>query len=99
MAVSDDSLHSMRLLFAVGLLFVTTQTTPPRRSINRCAQDGAWFYAMSGDPAQTVQVERDGVAIQINRSDTKSVDATISFSERNQVLVQKHKDFEAAQGW
>jgi hypothetical protein len=51
------------------------------------------------DLAQPVEVERDGVAIQIEHPDSKSADATVSFSKVNHVLVQKHKDFEAAQGW
>ena len=54
---------------------------------------------MSDDPAQPVQVERDGVAIRIEHPDPKSADATVSFSRANRVLVQKHKAFEAALGW
>ena len=89
----------MMLPFTVWLLFATSHVTPPQRSIDRCAQDGAYFYAMSDDPAQPVQVERDGVAIRIEHPDSKSVDATISFSKGSRILVQKHKDFEPAQGW
>ena len=89
----------MMLPFAVWLLLATSHVTLPQRSIDRCAQDGAYFYAMSDDPAQPVQVERDGVAIRIEHPDSKSADATVSFSKANRVLVQKHKDFEAALGW
>jgi hypothetical protein len=89
----------MMLPFTVWLLFATSHVTLPQRSIDRCAQDGAYFYAMSDDPAQPVQVERDGVAIRIEHPDSKSADATVSFSKANRVLVQKHKDFEAALGW
>jgi hypothetical protein len=89
----------MMLPFTVWLLFATSHVTPPQRSIDRCAQDGAYFYAMSDDPAEPVQVERDGVAIRIEHPDSKSADATVSFSKAKRVLVQKHKDFEAALGW
>lgn len=89
----------MILTVTTWLLFATTHGTLPQRSIDRCAQDGASFYAMSHDPAKPVQVERGGVAIRIERPDPKSADATVSFSEANHVLVQKHKDFDAALGW
>ena len=89
----------MMLPFAVWLLLATSHVTLPQRSIDRCAQDGAYFYVMSDDPAQPVQVERDGVAIRIEHPDPKSADATVSFSRANRVLVQKHKAFEAALGW
>jgi hypothetical protein len=87
------------LPFTVWLLFATSHVTSPHRSIDRCAQDGAYFYAVSDDPAQPVLVERDGVSIQIEHPDPKSSDATVSFSKAKRVLVQKHKDFEAALGW
>ena len=87
------------LPFTVWLLFATSHVTLPQRSIDRCAQDGAYFYAMSNDPGQPVQVERDGVLIRIEHPDSKSADATVSFSKANRVLVQKHKNFEAALGW
>ena len=93
------SLLFMILPFTVWLLFATSHVTLPERSIDRCAQDGAYFYAMSDDPARPVQVERDGVAVRIEHPDSKSADATISFSKANRVLVQKHKDFDAALGW
>jgi hypothetical protein len=89
----------MMLPFTVLLLFATSHVTLPQRSIDRCAQDGADFYAMSDDPAQPVQAERDGVTIRIEHPDSKSADATVSFSKGNGVLVQKQKDFEAALGW
>jgi hypothetical protein len=54
---------------------------------------------LNDDPGQPVQVERDGVAIRIDHPDSKSSDATLSFSKGNHVLVQKHKNFEAALGW
>ena len=59
----------MMLPFTVWLLFATNQVTLPQRSIDRCAQDGAYFYAMSDDPTRPVQVERDGVAIRIEHPD------------------------------
>jgi hypothetical protein len=83
----------------VLFLFTSSHATLPRRSIDRCAQDGAYFYAMNDNPTQSVQVERDGLSIRIDHPDPKSADATISFSKQNHVLVQKHKDFEAALGW
>lgn len=76
-----------------------THATQPKRVIAWCAEDGAYFYAMNDDPAQPVQAERDGVAIRIEHPDPKSTDATVSFSKGNHVLIQKQKDFEAAQGW
>jgi hypothetical protein len=54
---------------------------------------------MSDDPAEPVQVEREGVAIRIDHPDSKSADATVRFSKGKRILVQKHKDFEAALGW
>lgn len=89
----------MKLPLTVWLLFAMTNATLPQRSIDWCAQDGAYFYVWNDDPAQPVQVEWDGVAIRIEHPDSKSSDATVSFSKGNQVLVQKRKDFEAALGW
>jgi hypothetical protein len=89
----------MKLLLTVWLLFATTHAALPQRSINWCAQDGAYFYGMDDDPAQPVQVEHDGVAIRIKQPDSKSGDAIVTFSRGNRVLIQKHKDFEAAMSW
>ena len=97
--LSDDSLLSMMLPLTVLLLFATAHATLPQRSIDWRAQDGSYFFAMNDDPTQPVQVEWDGVAIRIERPDSKSTDATVSFSEGKRVLVQKQNDFEAAQGW
>lgn len=89
----------MMLPLTFWLLFATTHAALPHRNIDWCAQDGAYFYVMSADPAQHVQVERDGVAIRIEHHDPKTADATVTFSKGTRVLVQKQKDFEAAQGW
>lgn len=89
----------MVLPLTLWLFFATTHATLPQRSIDWCAQDGAYFYAMNDDPADPMQVEHDGVAIRIDRSDPKSADAKVSFSKGNHFLVQKQKDFEAAIGW
>jgi hypothetical protein len=89
----------MNLPFTIWLLFAVTHATLPQRSIDWCAQDGAYFYAMNDDPAQPVQVERDGVTLKIEHPDPKSGNATVSFSKGTGVLVQKRKDFEAALGW
>jgi hypothetical protein len=89
----------MKLPLTILLLFATTHAPLPQRMINWCAEDGAYFYAMNDDPAQAVQVERDGVAIRIEHPNSKSTDATVSFSKGIRVLVEKQKDFEAAQGW
>lgn len=75
------------------------RVTLPQRSIDRCAQDGVYFYAMNDDPARPVQIERDGVTIRIEHPDSKSADVKVSFWKRSRILVQKHQDFEAAQGW
>lgn len=90
---------AVKIVFVAWLLLATSHAALPQRSIDWCAQDGAYFYAMTDDPAQLVQVERDGVAIRIERPDSKSADATVSFSKGKHVLVQKQKDFEAALGW
>jgi len=87
------------LPLAVWFLFMTTHVAPLQRSIDRCAQDGLYFYAANDDASQPVQVERDGVTIRIEHPDPKSADAVLSFFEGKHTLIQKHKDFEAAQGW
>ncbi len=87
------------LLSVVWLLSIPVQATVPRRTIDWCAQDGAYFYAANDDFAQPVQVELDGVAIRIEHPDSKSADAKVSFTSGNNVLVQNKKDFEASQGW
>jgi hypothetical protein len=89
----------MTLRSTLWLLFATTQAALPQRSIDWCAQDGVYFYAMGDELAQPVHAERDGVAIRIEHPDSKSTAATVSFSKGNRILVQKQKDFEAAQGW
>jgi hypothetical protein len=89
----------MLLPFAVWLLFAASRVKLQQRSIDWCAQDGAYFYAINDDPAQPVQVERDGVAIRIEHPHTKSADATVTFSKGSLVLVQRKEDFEAAEGW
>jgi hypothetical protein len=95
----DDGLHSMTIVLTTWLLFATLPAKLPQRTIECCAQDGAYFYAMNDDPAQPVQVDREGVAILIEHPDPKSANATITFSRGDRSLTQLHKDFEAAQGW
>jgi hypothetical protein len=91
------------LLLTLGLVFGATQAavpqTPLRRMIDRCAQDGLYFYAVNDDVSQPVQVERDGVKVQIEHPRPKGNDAVITFSRENHFLVQKQQDFEAAEGW
>ena len=58
-------------LFAL-LLISAHQVAVPHRAIDRCAQDGVEFYAISDHSSQPVQVERDGVAIRIEHPDPKS---------------------------
>jgi len=81
------------------LLFTSAHVAIPQRIIDRCAQDGAYFYAMNDDASQPVQAERDGVAIRIEHPDSESLDAVITFRKGKRTLMQKHKDFEAALGW
>lgn len=76
-----------------------THATQSKRMIAWCAEDGAYFYAMNDDPAQSVQAERDGVTIRIEHPDPISNDATVSFLKGNHVLIEKQKDFQAAEGW
>jgi hypothetical protein len=71
----------------------------PKRMIERCAQDGLYFYAMNDDPSDPIQVERDGVNVRIEHPNAQSVDAVITFSREGHKLVQNQRDFEAAQGW
>ncbi|MBB5055700.1 hypothetical protein HDF16_000369 [Granulicella aggregans] len=87
------------VILAIWFSFVSTHATIPHRAIDRCAQDGAYFYAMDDDPAKPIRVERDGVAIRIERHDPKSTEAVLSFQRDGKTLVQNIKDFEAAQGW
>lgn len=89
----------MKLLLVAWLLFTAPHTAPPQRSIEWCAQDGAYFYATNDNPAKPVQVERDGVTIRIEYPDPKKTDATVTLSEGNHTLLQKHANFEAAQSW
>ena len=93
------SLLSMPLSFTVWLLLATQHAMPPQRTIDWCAQDGAYFYAINDDPAEPVQVEQQGVRIRIERPDPKSNAAVITFSRGNRAFVQEQKDFEAAEGW
>jgi hypothetical protein len=67
--------------------------------IDRCAQDGLYFYAENDDPKIPIQAERDGVTVRIEHPDPKGVDAVVAFSREGHRLVQNRKDFEAAQGW
>ena len=84
----------------VALLLLTAhQAVIPHRTIDRCAQDGVEFYAMNDDSSQPLQVERDGILIRIEHPDSKSSDATLTFTKGTHSLVQKQKDFEAAFGW
>ena len=57
------------------------------------------FYAMDDDPAKPINVELDGVTVRIERHDSKGTEAVIHFERGSHTLVQKQKDFEAAQGW
>jgi hypothetical protein len=87
------------ILLAVWLSFASPYTTVLHRAIDRCAQDGAYFYAVDDDPTKPINVERDGVTVRIERYDSKGTEAVIHFERGGHTLVQKQKDFEAAQGW
>jgi len=95
----DSLLFMSPVLLAVWFSFASTYATVPHRAIDRCAQDGAYFYAVDDDPTKPIRVERDGVTVRIGRHDTKSTEAVISFQRNDRTLIQKQKDFEAAQGW
>lgn len=70
----------------------------PTRTINRCAQDGVFFYAYSlAGSSKSIQVERDGVTIRIERPNDE--DAVITFQRGDKKLTQKVKDFDASYGW
>ncbi len=93
----------MRQLFAVIALFQVATFTPaqtlPKRTIDRCAQDGAWFYAWGNTSDAPVSVERNGIALRIEHPSPKGADATVTLSHGSHVLVQKQKDFDQAYGW
>src|SRR6202044_627090 len=94
----------MRKLFAVFALFQVATFTPaqtlPKRTIDRCAQDGAWFYAWdSKTTGVPVSVERDGISIRVEHPTPKSADAIVSLSHGSHVIVQKQKDFDQSYGW
>jgi len=94
----------MRKLFAAIALFQVATLTPaqtlPKRTIDRCAQDGAWFYAWdSKTTGVPVSVERDGISLRIEHPSQKSADALVTLSHGSHVLVQKQKDFDQAYGW
>jgi hypothetical protein len=93
----------MKKIIVAALLLqlsvLSTAQSIPKRMIDRCAQDGLYFYAENDDPKVPIQVERDGVTVRIEHPDPKGVDAVIAFSREGHTLIQNRKDFEAAQGW
>jgi len=93
----------MRKLFAAIAFFQVATLTPaqtlPKRTIDRCAQDGAWFYASEGNSGAPVSVERDGIALRIEHPGPKNADAIVSLAHGSHVLVQKQKDLDQGYGW
>jgi hypothetical protein len=85
-------------LFAAAMPCAIPQTTP-RRMIDQCAQDGLFFYSIDDDTSKPISVDRDGVAIRIERTDPKGVDAVVTFSRNGHSLKQAEKDFEASMSW
>jgi hypothetical protein len=96
-------IRTMKKILAAVLLLqlsvLSTAQSVPKRMIDRCAQDGLYFYAQSDDPKIPIQLERDGVTVRIDHPDPKGVNAVIAFSREGHTLIQKPKDFEAAFGW
>jgi hypothetical protein len=93
----------MKKIFAFALLLrlsvLSTAQSVPKRMIDRCAQDGLYFFAQNDDPKFPIHVERDGVTVRIEHPDPKGVNAVVAFSREGHTLTQNHKDFEAAFGW
>lgn len=91
-----------KLLAALALLQVATMATAqttPKRTIDRCAQDGAWFYASPANPSVPVSVERDGISLRIERSTPKSAEVVVSIAHGSHVLVQKQKESDLGFAW
>jgi hypothetical protein len=93
----------MRKLFAAIALFqvgtLTPAQTSPQRTIDRCAQDGAWFYASQSNPGAPISVEREGISLRIEHPGSKGAEAVVSLTHGSHVLVQKPKDLDQAYGW
>jgi hypothetical protein len=93
----------MRRFLAVVVLFrlatLAAAQSVPKRMIDRCAQDGAWFYASNDKLSAPIVVERDGIILRLDRPNPKNADAVITVSDATHVLVQKQKDFDEAYGW
>lgn len=93
----------MRKLFAAIALFQVGTLTPaqtlPKRTIDRCAQDGAWFYASQSNPSAPISVERDGISLRIDHPNPKGAEVVVTLSHGSHVLVQKQKDFDPGYGW
>jgi hypothetical protein len=91
------------LALIIGLFAATTPCaipqTPPHRMIDQCAQDGLFFYSIDDDTSKPISVERDGVAIRIERPDPKGVNAVVTFSREGHFLKQTEKDFDTSLGW
>lgn len=89
----------------VALFFFPVLSMPvlaqsaPKRSIDRCAQDGTYFYSLNDDPSTPVQVERDGIKVRLEHPDPQKEDAVFTFSHSNHRLIQMQKNFEDGLGW
>jgi len=71
-----------------------------QRMIDRCAQDGGYFYAWEDDLTKPVQVERDGVTVRIDRPNVKNQnEAVFTFSREAHQFIERENDFEGAEGW
>lgn len=71
-----------------------------QRKIDRCAQDGAYFYGWDDDFNKPVQIERDGVAVRIDRPSAKTpYAAALTFSREGHELTERDENFEGAEGW
>ena len=93
----------MSKLFAAIALFQVAALTPaqtlPKRTIDRCAQDGAWFYAPGNNSGAPVSVERDGISLRMDHPNPKSAEVVATLSHGSHVLVQKQKDLDPGYGW
>ena len=93
----------MRKLFAAialaQLATLATAQTTPKRTIDRCAQDGAWFSASDTTPGAPLSVQRDGISLRIEHPSSNSSDAVVTLSHGSHVLVQKQKGFDQSFGW
>lgn len=82
-------------IFAMTCLTVGAQT--PKRMIDRCAQDGRYFW--NPEKNETVTVDSDDVELGIRPILEKEGSVVLSFTHKGHTLIEKQDGFAAARGW